>query len=80
MGWVCSAAGLRAACILAKCGTATEIAPFRLDHFDPANLGRWAAVGYDPLEVAEFLSVTEASLNHPNVALNLRMKHAVDVW
>jgi len=59
---------------------ASEMAPFRLAHFDTANLGIWASVGYNVSEVAEFLSVSEASLNHPNIAIGLRVKGNVGLW
>ena len=53
------------------------MAPFRLAHFDTANLGIWASVGYNVSEVAEFLSVSEAS---PNIAIGLRVKGNVGLW
>ena len=57
-----------------------EISPYRLDHFDPANLPTWAGAGYDPQAVTQFLSVLEDGLSNPNVAISLRVRGSLQFW
>ncbi|KXZ47095.1 hypothetical protein GPECTOR_38g332 [Gonium pectorale] len=52
----------------------TRNAPVRTTHLSPAALGRWAAVGYHASDTAEFLAVMSSSMQHPCLAVGLRIR------
>eukprot|EP00198_Chlamydomonas_reinhardtii_P003938 XP_001693274.1 predicted protein [Chlamydomonas reinhardtii] len=54
----------------------SAIGPFRLQHLDPASMGRWRAGGYDNTDLTDFLGAWRTTIEHPNVALLLRMPGA----
>ncbi|KAJ9511504.1 hypothetical protein QJQ45_029834 [Haematococcus lacustris] len=50
-----------------------SVDPFRQQHLDPANIGRWTAAGYDQGTTLQYLSALSMAMSSPNVALDSRM-------
>lgn len=49
----------------------TGFNPYRISHFK--NLGNWVAAGFSPAGAKNYLGAIEASLNSPNMILDLRI-------
>ncbi|GFH07643.1 guanylate cyclase domain-containing protein [Haematococcus lacustris] len=52
-----------------------SVDPFRQQHLDPANIGRWTAAGYDQGTTIQYLSALSMAMASPNVALDSRMAY-----
>ncbi|KAJ9511247.1 hypothetical protein QJQ45_017159 [Haematococcus lacustris] len=52
-----------------------SVDPFRQQHLDPANIGRWTAAGYDQGTTLQYLSALRTALFSPNIALDARMAY-----
>ncbi len=53
----------------------STVAPMRYSHManTTANLARWRGSGYHPVDVAAYLGAVRRTLDHPNIALDLRI-------
>ncbi|GFH27724.1 guanylate cyclase domain-containing protein [Haematococcus lacustris] len=51
----------------------SSVDPFRQQHLDPANIGRWTAAGYDRGTTLQYLSALSMAMSSPNIALDSRM-------
>jgi hypothetical protein len=45
---------------------------------DPANVGRYVAAGYDKQDTLLFMDALSQTMEHDNIALNLRIYGALD--
>ncbi|KAG2453357.1 hypothetical protein HYH02_001581 [Chlamydomonas schloesseri] len=54
----------------------TEMAPYRYEHFDPANLDMWVKRGYPRAIISEYLQVMKAQVDSENVMLEVRTPDA----
>ncbi|KAG2433525.1 hypothetical protein HYH02_012643 [Chlamydomonas schloesseri] len=54
----------------------SAVGPYRLQHLDPANTQRWLAGGYNDTDLQDFLSSWRYAIEHPNMALPLRLPGA----
>ncbi|KAJ9511485.1 hypothetical protein QJQ45_029847 [Haematococcus lacustris] len=52
-----------------------SVDPFRQQHLDPANIGRWTAAGYDQGTTLQYLSALRTALYSSNIALDARMAY-----
>ncbi|GFH25638.1 guanylate cyclase domain-containing protein, partial [Haematococcus lacustris] len=48
----------------------SSVDPFRQQHLDPANIGRWTAAGYDQGTTLQYLSALSMAMSSPNIALD----------
>ncbi|KAJ9511227.1 hypothetical protein QJQ45_017170, partial [Haematococcus lacustris] len=51
----------------------SSVDPFRQQHLDPTNIGRWTAAGYDRGTTLQYLSALSMAMSSPNIALDSRM-------
>ncbi|GFR40153.1 hypothetical protein Agub_g709 [Astrephomene gubernaculifera] len=57
-----------------------ETTPVRSEMVDPANLPRYTAAGYHPADTLLFMRAVAETVEHSNIALNLRIRGAIDYY
>ena len=55
-----------------------ETTPVRTEMVDPANVGRYTAAGYDRDDTLLFMKAVSDTMEHENIALNLRIYGALE--
>ncbi|GLC57573.1 hypothetical protein PLESTB_001241900 [Pleodorina starrii] len=57
-----------------------ETTPVRTEMVDPANVGRYTAAGYDREDTLLFMKAVSETMEHQNIALNLRIFGALEYY
>ncbi|GIL94168.1 hypothetical protein Vretimale_332, partial [Volvox reticuliferus] len=57
-----------------------ETTPVRTEMVDPANVGRYVGAGYDRDDTLLFMKAVSDTMEHANIALNLRIFGAVEYY